>query len=49
MSSSPVSVMGAIRSSMPWLSRSICQGTRFAWCSMALMITAWPGCMRARP
>ena len=34
MSSSPASVIGATRSSMPCASRSNCQGTKLEWCSM---------------
>ncbi len=35
MSSSPASVIGATRSSMPCASRSICHGTMLAWCSIS--------------
>jgi hypothetical protein len=34
---------------MPWESRSICHGTMLEWCSISLMITAWPGCNTPRP
>ena len=49
MSSSPASVIGATRSSIPCESRSICQGTMLEWCSMAEISTAWPGLSRWRP
>ena len=49
MSSSPASVTRQMRSSTPCASRSICQGTRLAWCSISLTSTACPGFSTPRP
>ena len=46
---SPASVMGATRSSVPWASRSICQGTIFEWCSISEIITSSPALMKDLP
>jgi hypothetical protein len=46
---SPASSTGATRSRAPFSAHTICQGTRFEWCSIAVTSTSSPGPSAVRP